>query len=436
MQGMGMDHLAITQAMQQSMFGGFGGPGMGMNGMNMTMGMGFNAGQGGFGSFNGQADAWNQDNYNANAYGANGMVGNFGTHAGYNMPPHQGNYNQVHHQQYQNIELQNGHNNHGFQNRGRGRRGGYYGAGRGRDNYSHMNQGNQYGHANHEPFHHRMPLPMEQTKMQEPHTDQQDSNHKDEHVPPQAKEDEISDKSEALQTAEERMNQELNPGDEEDKADAEPPPPAEADVDEQANKAEVASEPMNTSEQPGETANSGDQEVIKTLPIQTFMSSDDAPRGRIITEELVISPAMEMPPPSGLNVPLGPASQYHPEYPQDQVGWSRGAGRGSYRGVGAGRGEYRGRGGYFPNGNTSSHVQPVLSPSPTRVPVEPKGLGVEGAPTGPKALREGLPNNSLRGRGFSIVGRASHTIPPKSDERKYSQRCVAHAYVCSIFRIA
>jgi hypothetical protein len=46
---------------------------------------------------------------------------------------------------------------------------------------------------------------------------------------------------------------------------------------------------------------------------------------------------------------------------------------------------------------------------------EPKGLGVEGAPTAPKALREGLPNTSVKQRGFAVMGRGG---PPTSSEAR------------------
>ena len=94
MPGMAMDPMAMSQGMYNS----FGGPGM-MNGMNV--GMGFDAGQGVFGGFSGQPQAaWNaggQDKLNQNAFaGGNNFGANAGYGAGYNMPSHQGNFNQMH----------------------------------------------------------------------------------------------------------------------------------------------------------------------------------------------------------------------------------------------------------------------------------------------------------------------------------------------------
>ena len=73
---------------------------------------------------------------------------------------------------------------------------------------------------------------------------------------------------------------------------------------------------------------------------------------------------------------------YQPSVAQEFSG--RGRGRGGF-----GRGGFRGRGGF---GQYQSEVQVVT-------PVQPIGVGVEGAPTGPRAMREGLPNTGFRGRG-------------------------------------
>ena len=84
----------------------------------------------------------------------------------------------------------------------------------------------------------------------------------------------------------------------------------------------------------------------------------------------------------GPNVPQGPAAQYAPAEFSIR-------GRGRLRGVG--------RGAWSTRGRVASYSS-VSIPSPT----EPKGTGVVGAPTGPKALREGLPNIGFRGRHPSV----------------------------------
>ncbi|KAK8124708.1 uncharacterized protein PG998_000467 [Apiospora kogelbergensis] len=129
--GMGMDPMAM-----QNMFmnGGFGAQGMGMNGMNMNMGMnGFN---GGNNDWNGQ-QSWNvgQDNFNPNAAGmGNGDFGNFnsGFRNGYNS----GNFG---HNQYNDF----GRGGYGFRGRGRGR--GFYNRGFGRGYHNQGFNPRQYG---------------------------------------------------------------------------------------------------------------------------------------------------------------------------------------------------------------------------------------------------------------------------------------------------
>lgn len=115
MPGMTMDPMA------QGMFGGYG---MNMNGMNGMMGMGFDAGQGMYGGWDGsQNNMWNggQDKFNPNAF-ANGMGQQYGGpsgFAGFNMSqPHQ----------FPNQNYQNGAYGRGnFRGRGRG----FYPRGRG-----------------------------------------------------------------------------------------------------------------------------------------------------------------------------------------------------------------------------------------------------------------------------------------------------------------
>ncbi|KAI0383017.1 hypothetical protein F5Y04DRAFT_251657 [Hypomontagnella monticulosa] len=129
MMGM-MDPMAMQNMM---MNGGFGAQGMGMNGMNMNMGMnGFN---GGGNDWNGQ-QSWNvgQDNFNPNAPGmGNGDFGNF--NAGFRTGFNSGNYG---HHQFNDYRRGN---NYGYRGRGRGR-GSYGGYGRGyHHGYNNANPG-------------------------------------------------------------------------------------------------------------------------------------------------------------------------------------------------------------------------------------------------------------------------------------------------------
>ena len=417
MSGMGLDPMAMSQGM----YSGFGGQGMDMNSMNM--GMGFNTGHGAYGGFNGQAAGWNagQDKYNPNAYGshANGMGGDYGINAGYggyNMPSHQGNFNQMHHQQYPNNDFQNGYNNQGFHNRGRGRGRGYYNSGRGRAGYNQVMQGAQ---TNYEPFHHQLPPQIAQQASMQQQPAQKDL---EQSVVPNA--DGTAAVTNADKADAEQMNEELNPGDEDDKAVVDVKP-AESDV-----PAVVPTEPMEASTESNAPVDSVEQKTEDEKPahIETFITTNQVePQGSSIGNvESISATPMAF---SGPAVPLGPAALYSGDAFQDHAPRGRGAGRGFYRGATDYRGVFRGRGsGFHPNGNgVHSSVVPSFSSGvfPGVVPAEPKGLGVEGAPKGPKALREGLPNTGMRGgRGFSIVGRASAAAQSRPNGSARSRRCV------------
>lgn len=74
------------------------------------------------------------------------------------------------------------------------------------------------------------------------------------------------------------------------------------------------------------------------------------------------------------------------------------------RGRGRGRGRYGFRGGFANRGGINQYQDNYQ----VITPVTPIGVGVEGAPTGPKAMREGLPNVGYRGRGGYNAGRGHH----------------------------
>ena len=438
-----------------AMYAGFGGQGMGMgmngmNGMNglnsMNMGMGFNAGQSSYGGFNGQNDAWNagQNNYYPNAYAnANGMGGDFGAqsgYSGYNVPSHQGNYNQMNnHQQFSHNDYQSGYHGQGYsgRGRGRGRRGGYdyqgrgdY-SGRGRGNYNHM-QGHGYPtsnshQGNYDAFNHQIPPQLQQSSSTGTvHTDRlnqisHDASSKDAYHNPTPK------TAESAKAAEERMMAELNPGDADDDDRPMPrarePLPTAADIAATQGIIQVptppeAEEPIPTEPPQANEERKEDESVpervvedSKPAPIETFISTDNDHQSRYPIQSAREEPVPEplvMPPPTA---PLGPASQYPQEPHPEPAGRGRGYTRG-YRGSPEAARPYRGRGAaYLPNGIGAhvSHSSSLTNGIPNHVPViEPKGVGVEGAPTGPKALREASTASANKGgRGFSIVGRAA-----------------------------
>ncbi|KAL8735182.1 MAG: hypothetical protein Q9166_001058 [cf. Caloplaca sp. 2 TL-2023] len=420
MPGMGMDPM---QAMSQGMFGGLGGQGMGMNGMNgMNAGMGFPAGQGwNNGGFNGQPGSWmsGQDKFNQNAYGghANGMGGDFGAnagYAGYNMPSHQGNYNQMNHHQFPNHDFQNGYHGQGFHNRGRGRGRGYGYAPRGRGGYNQVMPGNQ---TNNEPFHHQYPPQLDHRGVSVPQHPQQPQDNVRQNDTDNLDVDDFGRTRRPNEEAtDEQIARQMAPGD----ADESPEAPTiaaaagesapAAEKDERQVSAVDNSAPMTDPAQPSlQNAQESKDEIQqeKSAPIETFMS-DEPSEAALVAPSSAIAVNTMMPPPSpAISQPpvSATSSEAAYEYGFRGRGGPRRLSRGSsdFRGVGRGRGQA-----HLINGNTNHTISPSQIPPPLNAPSEPKGIGVVGAPKGPKAMREGLPNTGIRGgRGFSIVGRAS-----------------------------
>ena len=404
MPGIGMDPMTMSQGM----YGGFGGQGMGMNGMNM--GMGFNnAGQGAFGGgFNGQPAAWNagQDKFNQNAYGGQAGMGgvDFGAntgYGGYNVPPHQGNFNQMHQHQYPNNDFHHGHHGQGFQNRGRGRGRGYPNAGRGRGGYSqNFSQGNQnQNQTNHEPFHQQIPPQVTRrgSPSYGPQQDQPAQQQQDQATTGSQQDARPKENPPGL-TADEQLDKELDPGDADENAEK-PSDPSTREEQVEPQAEEMVAKTEASEETQAETAPETTQE--KPEPIPTFVPHEDSKLELPAVDSSASIPPTMMPPPSPM-IPTGP-SALHVDQTLDMSPRGRGAGRGFY-GSSDYRGGSRGRGSGYPLHNGFPRVTPpiVKAVVPSSAP---KGLGVEGAPKAPKALREGQPNTGIK--GFSIVGRAS-----------------------------
>ena len=408
---MGIDPM---QAMSQGMFGGYGGPGMnGMSGMNI--GMGFPQGQAMYGGFNGQPGNWNagQDKFNQNAYGghANGMGSDYGGnaagYAGYNMPPHQDNFNQMNHHQFPNHDLQNGYHGQGFHNRGRGRGRGYQNSFRGRGNYNQVMPGSQ---TNHEAFHRQVPGAFGHQQSAQSQNPQQAVQEDKQSA---AADDHQEPTTESNKGEKEADEQPVGGTDTENAKETSEAAAIEISTDNNIpveSGAVVPATPVTPSaaKEDNITFDPVDkQDERKPAPIQTFISSEQPQEPGSATTISVQTPMM---PPPGPAASQAPSSSFPPDQPQDFIPRGRANSRGFYRGAGDFRGIGRGRGaGYLPNGHTNN-VAPISAP------VEPKGLGVEGAPKGPKAMREGLPNTGIRGgRGFSIVGRASAAAQSRSN---------------------
>ncbi|KAI9702446.1 MAG: hypothetical protein M1836_000926 [Candelina mexicana] len=414
MPSMGMDPLG----MNQGMYGGIGGQGMGMNGMGM--GGGFNAGRAGYGVWNGQTAGWNegQDNFNQNFSGPNAMgmvMGNdFGANSGYHptVPNgggynHHGNYGQMQQHRFNHNEYQSGYAGHGQGNhqRGHGSGNGYNYGNRGRGGFKPASQGN------HEPFHHQLPAELLQQRQPSQQHQQQEQQ-----KAPEGEPDVMQTEAVAKPTDTEGTNEMHDKAAEKDNAEAKPQDDANNDA---IVSLTVKDSDVNMTE--GSTEKIAVVQDTRLEPIETYTADEPAepafeptPTGNSTTIN-----AMTVSTPTGPAPPLGPAALYQNDASQNFASRGRGSARGYSRGAPDYRGSFRGRGtGYLANGvnGTAVKTSPTQS-TPTAnfppiapvAPPEPKGLGVDGAPKAPKALREGLPNTGLRGgRGFSIVGRAGY----------------------------
>lgn len=412
--GMNMDPLTMAQ-----MYSVYGGQGMGMSGV--SAGMNFTNGQGAYGGFNGQPGSWNgaQNNYNQNTYGghANGMVGDYGPNAGfggYSLP--QGNFNQIQNRQFPNNDFQNGYHGQGFQTRGRGRgRGhGYYGRGRG--GYGQMNSGYP---ANHEAFHnHAQQKFANQDQPQGPPNQQPDADGVIRRGSPVYNTD--------TQKSADDFSKSLDPGDAEDYKDNSNKDQTNGDKPDPAEEPTPAAQ--QAEEKPAADLPVKNEELEKLSPIETVVSSDQ--NGAEDTKvDNAVAASTNMPPPPNPGVPTGPAALSTADQSHFYDYSSRGRGRGFYTGGAYYRGGARGRGASFlPNGGPAHIPNGQPSAIPTTTPVsniEPKGVGVEGAPKGPKAMREGVINTGVNsGNGFSIVGRASAAAQARANGRARSPRLV------------
>ena len=383
MAGMGMDPMAMASGM----FNNFGGPGM-MNGMNM--GLGFDAGQGAMGGgFNGQPQgAWNtsgQNKFNQNGYMGGSYNANAGYGTGYNMPPHQGNFNHVHHANYpQNDFHQHGHHNQGsFRGRGRGR-GSYPYASRGRGNFQQVNQSYNVNHDSSQqvpqgPVRRGSPVytPMNGEK-EEPKSAENNNNP-------------------------DRARDEFAPGDAEDRAEEETASTAqigdvkvEAQPDNESNEA-VKVEEMGEADQPNDD-----------LDASNTASVDGVPSNAASSIQVETAPSQTgyatsaMPPPPSPSVSNGLARTSGHSFAEIEAYNTASALHEQGQSL-HGRGFTR-----IPQGEIAAITRLQQPEKPSFPPTEPKGLGVVGAPTGPKAMRQKSFNPATKqDPGFSIFGRAA-----------------------------
>lgn len=342
--GMGMDPSMM-------MYGGFNGQNMGYNGMNMGM-MGFD---GGFGNWGNQMGS--------------GMNGNFGANAGYY--PNSG-YNQQSHRgaHFNQMSQRNFPSNH---RSGHGQRFAPNAYDRNQEFHNRAGHAQQSGHD----------VAMKQQQQQQ----QQD-----------------------LQI--ETVNDATKDSDKRDTADdTNTPNQLAKETETAADSIEKGDDPMTEVHQVGETSmkQAQDQgmtvEQDETKPVETYNAVDTTVDFDTPNQVEPVQPQAA----SGFvsNDPVMYGNEDHLQYsnmqlgepayqPGYNVGYNEfgGRGRGAWRGRGRGRGGFRG--GYGGYANTFENVVPLTT-------VEPAGQGVEGAPKGPKAMREGAPVPGFRGRGGFVV---------------------------------
>ncbi|KAK7530202.1 uncharacterized protein J3D65DRAFT_640480 [Phyllosticta citribraziliensis] len=423
MPGMGVDPMAMSQGM----FGGFGGQGMGMNGMNMGMGYG-----GGYGG------GWNGQQMSGNDFG--GANAGYYPGGGYNQQSHQqGHFPQMNHRQQQfaknNFQNQNrfpGSGTFGQQQQpqettGQVQQGETEGAGpddgqektdgadqpAGQDG---QNDATDAPDAAEETFVHQLPVGMQRQNTAE--TAPADSNTP---IPTDSHQDENEHENPPPETAPDQ-NDSAGQG-------ASDTNTAEAQRENQVDEPEQPETPA------AETATGQEDQEIQQSTEGFHPPFQPNPMG-----------AFSQAGPMGMNMPMGPMGPMDPSYmmgglhgmPHESMGWNSHydfGGRGRGRGFGRGgynnfRGGFVGRGGPgFGNSGAFSGEVTVLAGG------EPKGVGVEGAPTGPRAMREGLPNTGASGRlrsgfgssgpgrpGWTPSGSAAPTsIKSKSPERDRSR---------------
>ena len=354
---MNMGNMGMTP----DMFGGFGGPGMGMDSMNM--GMGFSPNQSGYMGWNGQP-GWNiaQDNFNPMTNG----IGAFGANAGYHHPISGGydHFNSMTPQQYPNNNFPGNH----FRGQGNFQRGQGRGSGRGRGDYGTFN-------GNHAGFQNQSTPNSSQHQIEQPNG----APHIDpgQNVPEKLGGD-LANSTDHMKTGEEISTEAASLDDQVDEFGRNVP----------AAQGETS---MDVSDEKVNNANAGQEEdlgVPETVPL-----SDDA--GNI--------PMLQ-----NSNIPpRGPAALVHPEYAHEYAGRGRGNARGGF--------SFRGRGSNAWSGVAHSGIDQPQKPLNS---TEALGQGVAGAPTAPKALRQGLPNTGYRRGGFGVPGRGDIITTGKGGTEK------------------
>ena len=166
-------------------------------------------------------------------------------------------------------------------------------------------------------------------------------------------------------------------------------------------------------------ATAGAAEIEKSVEVEKEMSDipentkahiSESPFKNNVQEDVRVAPvpvpssdASAMPPPPSPSVPTGPSRPTASDDSGLETSRHGGSEAQGHQVPLQARGFTR-----IPNGEISLAISAPRSEKPIVSPTETQGVGVIGAPTGPKAMRQRFDNQTAKAdRGFSIVGRAS-----------------------------
>lgn len=415
--------------MSNGMFGGYGVHGLGMNNINgMSMAMDYDGGYGTWGS-----------------QSAMGINGNYGANTGYypggynQNQAHQGQFNQMHHpQQFPDNNYQNRFSGQTFPHR----------KGHGYDQGTHRVLGPQ------NQDHSQAPVQNEDNDLQNPQTLKGDAAFH--HQLPVA----LQLPVQLSESKEQVLRRDLRVSDQETEAkrkivdetvdeeialtdrNAEE---ANAEGDKQGTSEVAAASQARISTVMDETSISPTKTEVAPLEQETFIDSpikveEDVSMGLSQHSDSVtaakLSKIMAPPTAPASAAPKGPAAGISTGSVRNGSSHATSArGRGnlrySVRGAPEGHNGYRVRGAAYGMAADSGYSL-LSSAAPTvylnSIPSEPRGQGVVGAPTGPKAMRARLPNMGFRGRGGLVVQDRGRNVTSTADSSAASK---AKRYGCS-----